>query len=218
MDELSAQMKRILQRLRYAFDLSMASGPLSVIGWLALASLVVILAAAIVLAATHIAPPGTQGGLSFIEAFWEATMRTIDAGNVGGDSGWAFRLIMFVVTIWGIFVVSSLIGLMSAGVQSQLDVLRKGRSFVLERGHTVILNWSSSVFDIVKELAIAHAKDRNFSIVVLANKDKVEMEDEIASKIGVHRARIVCRSGDPGDLADLEIVNLETARSIIVLA
>ena len=218
MDDLSTPIKRLLQRLRYGFDLSMAAGPLSVIGWLALASLIVILAAAIILAATHVAPPGTQGGLSFVEAFWEATMRTIDAGNVGGDNGWAFRIIMFVVTIWGVFVVSSLIGLMSAGVQSQLDVLRKGRSFVLERGHTVILNWSNSVFDIIKELAIAHAKDKNFSIVVLANKDKVEMEDEIASKVGAHRARIVCRSGDPGDLADLEIVNLETARSIIVLA
>src|SRR6202000_2683983 len=55
-------------------------------------------------------------------------------------------------------------------------------------------------------------------IVVLANKDKVEMEDEIAAKVGPHRTRIVCRSGDPGDLADLEIVNLEHARSIIVLS
>src|SRR6185436_19220054 len=107
MDDLSAQIRRLAQRLRYGFDLSMAAGPLSVIGWLALASLVVILAAAIVLAATHIAPPGTQGGLSFVEAFWEATMRTIDAGNVGGDNGWAFRIIMLVVTIWGVFVVSS---------------------------------------------------------------------------------------------------------------
>ncbi len=217
-DGISAMLRRAVARARYAFDLSMAAGPLSVIGWLALASLIVIFVAAIILAASHIAPNGTQGGLSFIEAFWEATMRTIDAGNVGGDSGWAFRLIMFVVTIWGIFVVSSLIGLMSAGVQSQLEVLRKGRSFVLERNHTVILNWSSSIFDIIKELAVAHAKDKNFSVVVLANKDKVEMEDEIATKVGAHRARIVCRSGDPGDLADLEIVNLETARSIIVLA
>jgi len=219
MDDVSAQMKRLLQRLRYAFDLSMASGPLSVIGWLALASLIVIFIAAILLAITHIAPPGTQGGLGFVEAFWEATMRTIDAGNVGGDSGWAFRVIMLVVTIWGIFVVSSLIGLMSAGVQSQLEVLRKGRSFVFERDHTVILNWSSSIFDIIKELAIAHARDKRFSVVVLANKDKVEMEDEIAAKVGEHRnGRIICRSGDPGDLADLSIVNLETARSIIVLA
>ncbi|MBI3437669.1 MAG: hypothetical protein HY054_03270 [Proteobacteria bacterium] len=211
-------MKRWAARARYAFDLSMASGPLSMIGWLALVSLIVIVIAAIVLTTTHIAPPDNHDGLSFIEAFWEATMRTIDAGNVGGDSGWAFRVIMLAVTIWGIFVVSSLIGLMSAGVQSQLDILRKGRSFVLERRHTVILNWSNSIFDIIKELAIAHERDRTFSIVILANKDKVEMEDEIAAKVGTHRARIVCRSGDPGDLADLEIVNLETARSIIVLS
>jgi voltage-gated potassium channel Kch len=220
MDEtFSAQFKRLARRLQYEFDQTMAAGPLSLIGWLALISLIVILIAAIFLAATHIAPPDNKDGLTFLEALWEAAMRTIDAGNVGGDSGWAFRIVMLVVTVFGIFVVSSLIGLLSAGVQSQLDVLRKGRSVVLERDHVVILNWSNSIFDIMKELILAHQHDKRFTIVILANKDKVEMEDEIATKVKAPRnVRIVCRSGDPGDLHDLEIINLEHAGSIVVVA
>ena len=218
MDEFTARAKQLARRLRYEFDQTMAAGPISLIGWLGLASIIVILIAAAFLALSRIAPEGSSG-MGFFEAIWEAAMRTIDAGNVGGDMGWGFRLVMLVVTVWGIFVVSSLIGLLSAGVQTQLDVLRKGRSFVLERNHTVILNWSNSIFDIMSELIVAHAKDKRFSIVILANKDKVEMEDEIAAKVRApHNVRIVCRSGDPSDLGDLDIVNLERARSIVVLA
>lgn len=220
MDEFLNRLKPLWARIRYEFDQTMAAGPISMIGWLGVVSLLVILLAAAFLAATRIAPPDAGGGgLGFIEAFWEVTMRTIDAGNVGGDNGWDFRLVMLAVTVWGIFVVSSLIGLLSAGVQSQLEELRKGRSVVLERGHIVILNWSNSIFDIMRELIIAHAKDSRFSIVVLADKDKVEMEDEIAAKVKPpSNVRIVCRSGDPGALSDLEIVNLDTARSIVIVA
>ena len=215
---MGAATARLARRLRYQFDLSMAAGPISLIGWLALASVIVVVIAAAFLHASRISPEGSNG-LGFFEAAWEAAMRTIDAGNVGGDMGWGFRLVMLIVTIWGIFVVSTLIGLLSAGVQSRLDTLRKGRSFVLERGHTVILNWSSSIFDIMAEIIVAHAKDRRFSIVILADKDKVEMEDEIAAKVRVPgNVRVVCRSGDPSDLGDLDIVNLETARSIIVVS
>jgi len=218
-DTLSAQFKRFSRRIQYEFDQTMAAGPLSLIGWLTLASVVVIFMAAIFLASTHIAPPGDNGGLSFIEAFWQATMRTIDAANMSGDNGWGFRIVMLIVTVWGIFVVSSLIGLLSAGVQSQLEVLRKGRSYVLEQDHVVILNWSNTVFDIIRELSIAHQNDKRFTIVLLANKDKVEMEDEIAAKVKLPRnVRIVCRSGDPGDLHDLDIVNLEHANAIVVVA
>ncbi|MGE3303365.1 MAG: hypothetical protein AB7M12_09650 [Hyphomonadaceae bacterium] len=216
--DISNFMRRVVLRTRYAFDRTMAAGPIALIGWLGLASLLVTAAAAAVLAAARIAPDGAKP-LGFGEAFWEATMRTIDAGNVGGDNGWDFRFVMLAVTFWGIFVVSALIGLLSAGVTARLDELRKGRSLVLERGHAVILNWSDAIFDVIAELLVAHEKDARFSIVVLADKDKVEMEDEIAAKIGRRRRRrIVCRRGDPSDLHDLAIANVATAASVVMLS
>jgi voltage-gated potassium channel Kch len=210
--------RSLFARIRYEFDKTMAAGPIALIGWLGIASFAVIGAAAALLHTSRIAP---QGGapLGFVEAFWEATMRTIDAGNVGGDNGWAFRAVMLVVTLWGIFVVSSLIGLLGAGVQVRIEELRKGRSRVLERGHTVVLNWSDAIGDVAAELLLAHEDDKRFRVVVLADKDKIEMEDALAAKIGRHRLhKIVCRSGDPGALEDLKLVNLDQARSIIVLA
>jgi voltage-gated potassium channel Kch len=143
----------------------------------------------------------------------------MDAGTMGGDTGWSFRIVMLVVTLFGIFVFSSLIGILSAGVNSKIEELRKGRSQVLENNHTIILNWSTSIFDVISELAIANANQRRARIVIMADKDKVEMEDEISAKVSnLGRMRIICRSGDPTDLYDLAIVNPQTSKSVIVLS
>jgi voltage-gated potassium channel Kch len=126
---------------------------------------------------------------------------------------------MLVVTLGGIFVVSALIGVLSAGVDSKLDELRKGRSRVLESDHTVILNWSPSIFDIISELVVANASRKRPRIVIMAHKDKVEMEDEIAAKVpALRNTKVICRSGDPTDLYDLALVNPQASRSIIVLS
>lgn len=205
-------------RLRYAFDTSMSAGPIALIGWLAVLSIVVIAVAGLVLAVTGIAPDGGER-MGFVEAMWASLMRTLDAGTMGGDAGWGFRLVMLLVTIAGIFVVSTLIGILSSGIEGKLDELRKGRSQVLETDHTVILNWSPSIFDIISELSIANISRKKPRIVIMANKDKVEMEDEIAAKVPTLRnTRIICRSGDPTDLYDLAIVSPQASRSIIVLS
>ncbi|MEQ1902027.1 MAG: hypothetical protein ABL866_14990 [Devosia sp.] len=205
-------------RLRYAFDKSMAAGPVALIGWLAILSLILIAIAGGVLALLRIAPEGGSP-LDFGEAVWESLMRTLDSGTMGGDSGWGFRWVMLVVTLGGIFVVSALIGVLSSGLESKLDQLRKGRSDVLERDHTIILNWSASIFDVISELTIANQSRRRPRIVIMADRDKVEMEDEIAAKVPhLRNTRIICRSGDPTDLGDLAIVSPQTSRSIIVLS
>ncbi len=205
-------------RLRYEFDKSMAGGAIALIGWLALISLIVIILAGLFLSLTGIAPEGGEP-MGFIEGAWESLMRTFDAGTMGADQGWNFRLIMLLVTLAGIFVFSALIGVISSGLEEKLDELRKGRSRVLETEHTIILNWSPSIFDVISELIIANQSRRNPRIVIMANKDKVEMEDEIAAKVADRKnTKIICRSGDPTDLYDLSIVNPQTSRSIIVLS
>ncbi|MBX7250191.1 MAG: hypothetical protein K1X35_14250 [Caulobacteraceae bacterium] len=204
------------ERLRYEFDKSMAAGPIALVGWLALVSLTVILIAATILAITHIGP---GRGFDFIEAAWQSLMRTMDAGTMGGDEGWEFRAVTLVVTLAGILVFSALISIISAGLDSALENLRKGRSRVLEADHTVILNWSPSIFDIVKELLIANESRRKPRIVIMADKDKVEMEDEIADKVGpTGNTVVICRRGDPTDLFDLSLINGDTCRSIIVVS
>jgi ion channel POLLUX/CASTOR len=206
-------------RLNYLFDNFMSRGTLALIGGLAVLSLIVILIAAsiITLGGKILAPEGS-GPLSFFEAAWESLMRTFDAGTMGGDAGWGFRLVMLFVTVGGIFVVSTLIGVLTTGVEGKLEELRKGRSRVLESGHTLILGWSPQIFTIISELITANENQKNARIVILAEKDKVDMEDELRERVQVPgRTRIICRSGNPVDQTDLEIASPHAARSIIVL-
>ena len=196
----------------------MSAGTVALIGWLAVLSLLVIVAAAAVLTITGIRPEGGER-LGFPEAAWESLMRTLDAGTMGADAGWGFRAVMFVVTLAGVFVVSSLIGVLTSGLESKMGELRKGRSFVNEQGHTLILGWSPNVFAILSELVQANANQKRARIVVLADKDKVEMEDEIRAQVGpTGRTQIICRTGSPIAPHDLEIVNPRAAKSVILLS
>jgi len=205
-------------RLRYWFDRTMSAGTAALIGWLGIISLIIILAFGAVITVTGIAQEDGQS-LGFAEATWESLMRTLDAGTMGGDTGWVFRGLMLLVTMAGIFVVSTLIGLLSSGIEAKLDELRKGRSRVLESDHTIILNWSPSIFDVISELVIANESRKRPRIVIMANRDKVEMEDEIDAKIAnLRNTKIICRSGDPADLYDLSIVNPDQSRSIVILS
>src|SRR3954462_10543269 len=142
--------RSLAARLRYAFDKSMAGGTIALIGWLGLVSLALIAIAGLFLAIPHISPAGEEP-MGFIEGTWASLMRTLDPGTMGGDSGWGFRLVMLTVTVAGIFVVSALIGVLSSGLEGRLDELRKGRSRVLEQEHTIIFNWSPSIFDVISE-------------------------------------------------------------------
>jgi ion channel POLLUX/CASTOR len=204
------------ERLRYAFDNTLARGTIALIAWLATA--VVIAIAALLIVVTGLAPEGGES-LSFGEAAWASLMRTLDAGTMGGDTGWGYRAIMFLVTLTGIFILSTLIGVLSSGLEGRIEQLRKGRSRVVETGHTVILGWSEQIFAIVTELIEANQSRPDAAIVVLAPNDKVEMEDALRSRIA-HRGttRLVCRTGDPTDPVDLKIASLEQARSIVLLA
>lgn len=210
------------QRFQYFFDNFMSKGTAALIGGLAIVSLAVILIAGAIIAiggrAVGPVVNGERTPLSFFEAVWESLMRTFDAGTMGADEGWGFRLVMLVVTVGGILIVSSLIGVLTAGVEGKLKELRKGRSRVLESGHTLILGWSPQIFTILSELMIANENQRNARLVILADKDKVEMEDEIRVRVEtVGSTRVICRSGNPIDLTDLEIASPHEAKSIIIL-
>ena len=202
-------------RLRYWFDDLMSKGT----GVLLVALFVATIGMLAVIAFfAKLTPDGRP--VPFLKLVWMGLMRTLDSGTMGGDEGgWPFLLLMLVVTLGGVFVVGTLIGIITNGIDAKIEELRKGRSRVIESNHTVILGWSNQVFSIITELVIANENQRKSCIAILADQDKVEMEDEIHTKVSdLKNTRIVCRTGSPMDLDDLEIVNPHEARSIIVIS
>lgn len=207
------------QKFRYHFDNIMSKGVIALIGWLGILSIILVVIAAGVVSILGLTQEGDETAPGFIEAAWNSLMRTLDPGTMGGDTGWGFRIVMLGVTLGGIFIVSTLIGVLSSAISEKVEQLRKGRSFVIESGHILILGWSEKIFPIISELVLANENQTKPKIVILADKDKVEMEDEIEAEIKDKKnMKIICRRGNPIEYSDLEIVNPNEARSIVILA
>ncbi len=214
--------------LRYKFDNLMSKGTFAPLLLLIVTAVSAIFIWSLLLYVTDAVPLnhtgvlGIQGQhpISFMDAIWITFLRTLDGGVISTDpSDLRFLLFMLVATLGGLMMFSTLIGIVNSGVRGKINNLRKGKSFVVETNHTVILGWSFQVFPIISELVIANENQKNPSIAILAETDKVDMEDEIRSKIGdTKNTRVVCRTGNPIDLHDLEIINLHQARSIIIIA
>jgi hypothetical protein len=204
-------------RARYRFDSLLSRGTGLVILWLGVVTLVLVIVAGVVLGTGAVMIDDERLGV--IEAMWMSLLRTLDPGTMGSDEGWALRLTSLVVTMGGIFVVSTLIGLIATGLSAKLDQLRKGRSPVIEERYTLVLGWSSKLFTVLSELAVANQNQRHACVVVMAPRDKVEMEDEIRARAGdLGHTRVVCRTGDPSDPRDLAIVAPDLAECVLVLA
>jgi voltage-gated potassium channel Kch len=194
----------------------MSKGAPALIGLLGIASTVLVVVFGV---AGYLARPPEGADWSIGKTLWMALLRTMDPGTVAGDEGPAFWiLMMFAVTIGGIFVVAALVGVITTGLDAKLEDLRKGRSRVVEEGHTVLLGWSEQLFTIISELAEAKESERRPCVAILADRDKVEMEDEIRARLGaLGKLRVVCRTGSPTEPADLDLVNPQAAASVLVL-
>jgi voltage-gated potassium channel Kch len=196
----------------------MSKGTPALIGWLGMASgtLVLIVASLSLL----VAPRDAEDKGHWAGVVWRSLLRTLDPGTMGADKGTApFLALMLTATVGGIFIVSALIGVLTTGLESKITELRKGRSRIVERDHTVLLGWSDQVFTVIAELIEANQSERRSCVALLADHDKVDMEDEIKARIGdTRKTRVVCRRGNPLKVADLELVSPSTARSIIVLS
>ncbi|WP_417629464.1 CASTOR/POLLUX-related putative ion channel [Nonomuraea mangrovi] len=202
--------------MRYWFDNTMSKGTASLIGWLAVVSVAIVLVVAGMTVWLTDEPEGSSPG----EVLWLALMHAMTPSKVASDKGsTAFLAVMFIGSLAGIFIVSILVGLLSNGLKQKIDRLRRGRSMVAESGHTVVLGWSDQIFTIVGELVKAHASQRGSVIAVMADRDKLDMEEEIRERIGdTGRTRLVCRTGRPTEPGDLRLMNLGRARSIVVLS
>ncbi|MFD3472667.1 NAD-binding lipoprotein, partial [Streptomyces sp. NPDC058682] len=210
-------------RLRYRFDHLMAGGTTALIGWFALACLAVVVPASTVLVWSDRAAPATLSGR--LAAVWVSVGQTLKIGGAVGSP--LYVLASVALALVALLFVSTLVGLITTGINRRIMLLRRGHSTVLESGHTVVLGWSDQIFPVVGELLAANANQRRSAIAVLAPKDKVEMEEEISTSLtgaagtsagfGTGTTRIICRNGRTTDPTALARVSPGTAKAVLVL-
>ena len=206
----------VSQRIRYRFDNALSRGIWVVLLWLGALAALFFVAIAAIISITGIGPGDERTTLG--EGLWLALTRSLDSGTFSGDEGMRFRLIMLIVTLAGIFLAATIIGLISSGIDSRVQSLRRGKSLVIETGHTVIIGRSDKLSTIITELVEANSSERGRAIVVLTPDDTVEVTEDIRATVtDLKTSRLVVRSGVATRLHDLAQANPQAAKSVIVL-
>ncbi|KAK7397512.1 hypothetical protein VNO78_18688 [Psophocarpus tetragonolobus] len=150
---------------------------------------------------------------------WLSWTYVADSGNHASSQGIGPRLVAVSISFGGMLIFAMMLGLVSDAISEKFDSLRKGKSEVVEQNHTLILGWSDKLGSLLNQLAIANESLGGGTVAVMAERDKEEMELDIAKmEFDFKGTSVICRSGSPLILADLKKVSVSKARAIIVLA
>jgi len=206
-------------KLKYSFDNFMSKGGLSVFSALMLIFISVFILMAIIRFTVNIIAP--QENLArVLDQLWEVFVQILDSGSIADDAGAnLLNKITGIITVFlGMIFFSSLVAFITSQFEAKLDELRKGKSNIVEKDHTLILGFGDRVLEIIRELIIANESEKNPAAVVLAEKEKDEMDDFFRDRIeNIRNTRIVTRSGSTSSIHMLRRVGVGTARSVIIL-
>lgn len=211
------------ERSRYRFDDFMSKGTGSIFVALIVVFLAgfLIIALARTLVVTSFEQLDVERGQGAWRQFWITFLEMTDPGSMTQDimsSPW-IKMFAMVAGLTGIVLLSALIAFITTTLDRRLGKLRKGHSKVVLEGHTLILGWNDRMIDVLKELIVANESAENPSIVILSQRDKEEMDDELAVQISnAKNTKIVTRSGTESDPVNLSIAAASAAKSVIVLA
>lgn len=160
--------------------------------------------------------------LDFIGNVYITFLQLTDPGNMAQDilsSGW-YKLFAVLAGVAGIIILSALIAVITTGMGQKLDELKRGRSKVIEEAHTLIIGWDEQrIIEILRELIWANESEDDACVVILADKDKQEIDDILRLRLpDTKTTRVVTRSGKGTILVNLDMVSIETAKSVIILS
>ncbi len=200
------------ERFQYWLDKRMAKGSLGIIKLLLPATLLLVLVIALLVSALDLNPE--QG---FLENLWESFATIINAWMPSiGDGPLGYVILLALAAVGGLFVASMLISVVSSAIEEKFSEIRKGRSRILESGHTVILGFRPGDYTLIEQLILASA-GRPATIVVAGDTDSVEMEHSIEDAVEIPKnVTLICRQADIFDGVALEKLMLSRSRSVIV--
>ncbi|MEW5303229.1 MAG: hypothetical protein WDW36_005938 [Sanguina aurantia] len=168
------------------------------------------------------------GTASLYDTFWTAVAGagldwtfsdTAVKDDASAFSAFMVRLVALLVSVGGMLITALLLGIVSDAISSKMDELKRGKSLVLEVGHCLIIGWSEKVYCLVEQIAMGSEHAGGRAIVIMSEREKSRMEDEIANhNINIRNSYIICRQGDALMTSELEKVSAAHASSIVLLA
>ncbi len=214
------------ERFQYRFDNFMAGGARSIFFALVLLFCgALIFTGSLRLLVVRTTPPqvdakGQVQEPSVRDDLWNSLIQILDPGAVTEDNNapWYIKLVALITVLLGLVFFSAVIAFITTQLDIKLTNLKKGRSRVLESGHTLILGWGDRVLEIIRELIVANESEKDAAIVVLAEKEKEEMDDFFLEHVKERgNTRIITRTGVTSSLEALERVSVTESKAVIIL-
>lgn len=211
-------------RWRYRFDTFMAKGGGNIFKALTAVFVVTFLLIGLLRGVLLSFAPdiAQQHDVGFWGGLYITFLEITDPGNMAQDiySGVGYKVFAILAGIAGIVMLSALIAFITTALDQKIYELKRGRSKVIESGHTLILGWSEQrIAEMLRELVLANESEKDACVVILADKDKEDMDDILRLRVReTATTRVVTRSGDVASITNLDMVSLESCKSVIILA
>ena len=218
------------KRIKYLFYKQFNKGTQRLYIWLTLLSLIPLVLISLIIFISAIFNPELNPvgeNNSFWQTFLSQLLTALDPGNflvfeLVAESRPSHSLLFIICSLLsllsGLMVVATLIGIVSSSIENVMLSFKKGKTFVVEKDHMIILGWNDQIFSIIKELEIAHENTKQICIVIMSSQETEIMRDEIENRVSLKNLDIVYRSGNILDIEDLKKIGIKDSKSIIVLA
>ena len=200
--------KKYFNLLKYHFENALSKGSNFVLFLLAISSI-----SAVIMALLE-SFFGISDGFNF-STWWNSLTNIIKLGK--GNSGHE-RVITFIYWALNVAISGTIIAFLTAKVVTLFQKLNSGKSQIIDTKHYLILGWNNNIFQIFNEIAEANLNQSKPTVVCFSAFPNTEMQSKLnLSKIKNIRIRIITRSGNLYNENELLRLNMNEAKSIIVL-
>tara|TARA_B110000444_G_scaffold249136_1_gene273873 strand:- start:93 stop:1823 length:1731 start_codon:yes stop_codon:yes gene_type:complete len=158
---------------------------------------------------------GMNDDKPFLDQWWDSLTNII---SIGSGDNFNERLVNFLYWALGVAFSGTIIAFLAAKVSNFITNLNKGKSTIIDTNHYVIIGWNANIFNIFAEIQTANLNQSKPTILCFNGLDNLEMRAMIDLEISkFKKIRVLTRSGDVYNIADLARTNAKNAKSVIIL-
>jgi len=208
--------------LKYKFDRALEKSFLNLVLFLFIVSVVGIILLSIVFYILYLLQIVTLEG-KFLTFVWNTFGYFIDVGTIAAEgysdnTAWDKFLKIF-ITIFGVIIFSTFIGIVSQGISDRVELLRSGNGPVYENDHIIIFHFTRKLIPLLQELFQAF-EDHQYktSIVVVSKYLPFEAQSKVESYLNIPKnVNLIFRTGYAWQKKIPSIINLQEAKELILL-
>ena len=156
----------------------------------------------------------------FTETLWQGFRLFFDQNaifDLNDKNNFLDYFFKFNITIFGILIFSSLIGIVTNLISNRIEELRTGKTKIEEENHIIFFNFSRRLIPLVSELCNAYENQKQ-SFVVVSNEEPLLVIEKIKNVINIPKnITILARKGYAWQKSLLDKINLEKAKQVIIL-